>query len=146
MPRWRRWNAPVRPCQQVDLTDREGVVEGIEKAALDALALEAQVTHGLEVQILVKRSGLVGHLEQGVVGVVEQCLQALAQLQAQPCRALAGATPEGKARALRTSVDGCRQGHHLAFFLHPGLLDGCCVPDRAKIVKAMTPNTRRHYL
>jgi len=61
-------------CQQVDLAgSEESIMERIQKTTLDALALQTQVTHGLEVQVLVTAvQGLVGHFEERVIGIVEQ--------------------------------------------------------------------------
>jgi len=45
------------------------------------LALETQVAHGFKENMVVDVvKGLVGHFEQGVVGVIEQLLQTLLQL------------------------------------------------------------------
>jgi GNAT superfamily N-acetyltransferase len=60
----------------------EAFVEFLEKAALNALALEAQVAHGFEEGVLidvVQRP--IGHFEKGIVGVVEQHLKGLLELQ-----------------------------------------------------------------
>ena len=101
-------------------------MERIQKTTLDALALQAQVTHGLEVQVLVTAvRGLVGHFEEHVIGIVEQVLQALTQLQRGLVAHLQQHDRKARMRRAPPSVDGCRQGHHLAFFLHPGLLAGC---------------------
>ncbi|MNM99855.1 hypothetical protein D3C81_1124270 [compost metagenome] len=103
-------------------------MEGIEEPTFDALALEPQVAHGLEVQVLLAAGiGLVGHFEEHVVGVVEQRLQALAQLQRGLVAHLQEQHREARQGRARTSVDGDRQGHHLAFILHPELLAGCRV-------------------
>ena len=113
--------------QQVNLADTgKGIIERVEKTALDTLALQAQVAHGLKVQVLVTAvEGLVGHLEEGVVSIVEQALQALTQLQGGLVAHLQEQYRKARQRRTPASIDGCRQGHHLAFFLHPVLLAGC---------------------
>ncbi|MNM88163.1 hypothetical protein D3C81_1003660 [compost metagenome] len=116
----------IQAAQGVELADAgEGAIERIEKAALDAFALQTQITHRFEIQVLVAAfKGLVGHLEQGVVGVVEQALQALTQLQCSFVPHLQEHHRKARQRRARAPVDGCRQRHHLAFFMHPELLAG----------------------
>ncbi|MCY1402528.1 hypothetical protein D9M71_176730 [compost metagenome] len=60
----------------------EVVDEFLQEAALDGLALQAQVAHGFEEGVLFGvAGGAVRHLEQGVVGIVEQRLHGVPQLQ-----------------------------------------------------------------
>ncbi|MCY1353623.1 hypothetical protein D9M69_399690 [compost metagenome] len=59
----------------------------MQEGPLDALALEAQVAHRLEEGILLGiAGGTIRHLEERVVGIVEQHLKRLPQLQ---CRLVA---------------------------------------------------------
>src|SRR5690606_9767431 len=63
----------VEPCERLE--------DLLQEAALDAASLHAQVAHGFEEGILFGiAGGAVGDFEQGIVGVVEQNLQCLAQL------------------------------------------------------------------
>jgi len=51
------------------------LVKLLEKYAFDAFALEAQITHGLEKNVLFDVvASPVRHLEERVVGIIEQCL------------------------------------------------------------------------
>ena len=103
----------------------KAVIESVEKAALDAFSLQTQVAHGFEVQVLLETiRSLVGHFEERVVSIVEQCLQPLAQLQCSLVAHLQKRHREARGR-MSPAIDGDRQRHHLAFFLHPGLLVGC---------------------
>jgi len=113
-------------AQRVELADPgEGVVEDVEKAAFDVLALQAQVAHGLEVEVLVEPVHRpIGHFEQRIVGIVEQRLQALTHLQRGLVTHLQEQHREARQRRASAPIDGGREGHHLAFFLHPGLLAG----------------------
>ena len=98
----------------------EGVIERIEKLPLDTLALQPQVAHRFEVEVLIDPlPGPVGHLEQPVVSIVEQRLQALAQLQDSLVPYLQEHDRKAQRGHARTSVGGRHQGHHLAFCMHP---------------------------
>ncbi len=105
-------------------------MDGIEKQPLDALAFEPQVAHGFEIQVLSEPvSGLVRHFEQRIVGIVEQRLQTLTQLQGGLIAHLQqrnGQTRRGRA----PSMFSRRQGHYLALFVHPVLLAGCRAQTR----------------
>ncbi|MNY24339.1 hypothetical protein D3C86_1580470 [compost metagenome] len=59
----------------------ERLEDFLQKAALDTLALQAQIAHGFEEGILLAIAGRpVRHLEQRIVGIVEQRLQGLLEL------------------------------------------------------------------
>ncbi|MCY1510087.1 hypothetical protein D9M68_444540 [compost metagenome] len=59
----------------------ERLEDPLQEAALDVLALQAQVAHGFEEGVLLGvAGGPIGHLEQGIVSVVEQRLQCLLEL------------------------------------------------------------------
>ncbi|MCY1538669.1 hypothetical protein D9M68_742210 [compost metagenome] len=59
----------------------EGLEDFLQEAALDVLALQAQIAHRFEEGILLGIAGRpVRHLEQRIVGIVEQCLQRLLEL------------------------------------------------------------------
>ena len=105
----------------------EGLEELLEKAALDALALQAQVAHGLEQDVLLDVVlGPVGHLEQGVVGVIEQLLQAMAQLLGGLVTNLKqNHRQAGQRRSARLICSGLVQRHYIPVVVHPRLLQRC---------------------
>lgn len=97
--------------------------KALVEAALDVLALEPQVAHGFEEGVLidvVQRP--VGHFEQRVVGIIEQRLQALSQLQGRLVADLNqnhGQT--GERRRRRSFFGGLVQRHDLPVIVHPSL-------------------------
>lgn len=102
----------------------KGLEELLKKAPFDVFALEAQVAHGFEKDVLfdiVARP--VGHFKQGIVGVIEQFLQAVAQL-------LGGLVADlkqnhrqaGERRVIRLIGSGLVQRHYIPVVVHPSLL------------------------
>ena len=93
----------------------------LHEHALEVLALEAQVAHGLEKNMMVDgATGLFGHFEQGVVGVIEQFLQALLQLLRSLVTHLQQHHRQARERRWRGLCPVDR--HHLPVIVHPGLL------------------------
>ena len=100
------------------------VEELFHEHALEVLALEAQVAHGFKKNIVVgAAAGFVGHLEQSVVGVIEQLLQP-------PVELLRGLVTHlqhnhrqaGERRRHRLCGDPVDR-HHLCVIVHAGLLE-----------------------
>ncbi len=102
----------------------EGLEELLEKSALDAFALEAQIAHGLEEDVLLDIvSGSVGHFEQGVVGVIEQLLQTLLELLSSLVANLKQNHGQaGERRVSRLVGSGLVQRHYIPVVVHPSLL------------------------
>ncbi|CRQ38510.1 hypothetical protein PAERUG_P44_Wales_1_VIM_2_11_12_01009 [Pseudomonas aeruginosa] len=103
------------------LVERRELLEDLLQVdPLDTLALEAQVAHGFEESVLFEvAGGSVGHFEEGVVGVVEQRLQRLFQLQ----RRLVAHLHEDDRQAPRSGVrrrlgSDPGQVHHIGIVLH----------------------------
>lgn len=103
------------------LVERRELLEDLLQVdPLDTLALEAQVAHGFEESVLFEvTGGSVGHFEEGVVGVVEQRLQRLFQLQ----RRLVAHLHEDDRQAPRSGVrrrlgSDPGQVHHIGIVLH----------------------------
>ncbi|MNO63809.1 hypothetical protein D3C76_545250 [compost metagenome] len=92
----------------------------LQETALDSLALQAQVAHRLEESVLFTvAGGAIRHLEQRVVGIVEQRLHGVLQL---PGELVAhtdqrhGQTAHG--RSLRLPCSGLVQRHYVRVVLH----------------------------
>ena len=107
------------------LVERRELLEDLLQVdPLDTLALEAQVAHGFEESVLFEvTGGSVGHFEEGVVGVVEQRLQRLFQLQ----RRLVAHLHEDDRQAPRSGVrrrlgSDPGQVHHIGIVLHMSLI------------------------
>lgn len=127
-----RWRGVV-----LDQADK-GLEEFFQEAALDAFAFQAQVAHGFEKGVLVDIVlGPVGHLEQGVVGVIEQFLQAMAQL-------LGGLVTDlkqnhrqaGERRSVRLIRSRLVQRHYIPVVVHPSLLKGVSLPRNERSLDA----------
>lgn len=97
----------------------EGLEDLLQEATLDALALEAQVAHGFEECILLGVAGrAVGHLEEGVVRVVEQRLQRLLELLCSLVAHLDECHGQPSYRRSWRLLGGALERHHVRVGLH----------------------------
>ena len=101
----------------------EGLEHLLQKTTLDVLALQTQVTHGLEEGILLGITGRpIRHLEEGIVGIVEQALQTLLELLRRFVTHLNQRHGQSSyRRSWRLLSGGLGQGHHIRVGLHSSL-------------------------
>jgi hypothetical protein len=102
----------------------KGFEELLEKTAFDVFALQAQVAHGLEKDVLfdvVARP--VSHFKERVIGVIEQLLQTVAQLLGSLVANLKqNHRQAGERRVIRLIGSSLVQRHYFPVVVHPGLL------------------------
>ena len=124
----RHWSQLRRLAHAVARQLGKALKDFAQKAIGDALALQAQLTHRLEQIILLGiRSGTVSHLEQAVVGVIEQRLQVLFKLEGSLVTQLRQRHGQSSYLGVRGMLRGrTAQRHHIRISLHFSSPAGQC--------------------